>query len=220
MRFYGQFVSPGDLCFDLGAHVGNRTKCWLALGARVISVEPQPICVRYLERTFASDPRFTLVDKAVGAKRGRARFQIAQLFPTISTLSDAWPETLQAFASKSIKWDATVEVEVVTLDDLIATYGQPQFCKIDVEDYEEQVLQGLSHPIAALSFEFFPTTLPKAVRCMDRLAQLGPYVYNWSLTESMDFQSTAWLSFDEMAKCITAYEGRKSGDIYARLTTN
>ena len=23
-QFYAQFMGPGDLCFDIGAHVGNR----------------------------------------------------------------------------------------------------------------------------------------------------------------------------------------------------
>ena len=41
-RFYGQFLSPGDLAFDLGAHVGNRVRVFRRLGARVVAVEPQP----------------------------------------------------------------------------------------------------------------------------------------------------------------------------------
>ena len=44
-RFYAQFIQPGDLCFDLGAHLGNRANAWLALGAKIVAVEPQPSCV-------------------------------------------------------------------------------------------------------------------------------------------------------------------------------
>ena len=39
---YGEFVAPGDLAFDIGAHVGNRTRALVALGCRVVAVEPQP----------------------------------------------------------------------------------------------------------------------------------------------------------------------------------
>ena len=31
--FYGQFIHADDLCFDIGANVGNRTKIFLSLRA-------------------------------------------------------------------------------------------------------------------------------------------------------------------------------------------
>ena len=33
-QLYGHFIAPGDLAFDIGAHVGDRTRCWASLGAR------------------------------------------------------------------------------------------------------------------------------------------------------------------------------------------
>nr|HMT20580.1 hypothetical protein [Promineifilum sp.] len=41
-HFYTPFIRPDDLCFDVGAHVGNRIAAWRRLGARVVAVEPQP----------------------------------------------------------------------------------------------------------------------------------------------------------------------------------
>jgi hypothetical protein len=38
-RFYGQFVGPGDLAFDIGAHLGDRVQAWTDLGARVGTAE-------------------------------------------------------------------------------------------------------------------------------------------------------------------------------------
>ena len=34
--------TPGDLVFDIGAHVGDRVAAFRRLGARVVAVEPQP----------------------------------------------------------------------------------------------------------------------------------------------------------------------------------
>ena len=44
-----QFVRPGDLVFDVGAHVGDRIAAFRRLGARVVAVEPQPALVRTLQ---------------------------------------------------------------------------------------------------------------------------------------------------------------------------
>ena len=37
-RLYRQFVRPGDLVFDIGAHVGDRVAAFRRLQARVIAV--------------------------------------------------------------------------------------------------------------------------------------------------------------------------------------
>ena len=42
--FYSQFISKDNLCFDIGANVGNRTSVFAALKAKVIAVEPQKYC--------------------------------------------------------------------------------------------------------------------------------------------------------------------------------
>src|SRR5688572_22262126 len=54
-RFYSQFVRPGALCFDVGAHAGNRVRCWRALGARVVAIEPQRDFVRILRWLYGGD---------------------------------------------------------------------------------------------------------------------------------------------------------------------
>ena len=55
-RFYRQFLDPGDVAFDIGAHVGSRVRAWRRLGVRVIAVEPQPDCLRVLRVLYGRDP--------------------------------------------------------------------------------------------------------------------------------------------------------------------
>ena len=69
-RFYAGFVRPGDLCFDIGAHVGSRTLSWSRLGATVVALEPQPDFVRLLRWMFARNPRVTVRGEAVAARAG------------------------------------------------------------------------------------------------------------------------------------------------------
>ena len=220
-RFYGQFIAPGDLCFDIGAHVGNRLMTWLWLGADVVGVEPQPACFDVLARLYGSHGRVQLLQAAVGDTAGQATLHINEKNPTITTLSATWRDTLQqtpGFANE--RWTTAVDVPVVTLDDLIARHGRPKFCKIDVEGFETAVLHGLSQPLPIISFEFIPATMPLAYECLDRLDQLGSYRYNWSWGEQHHFQSPEndWLSPNKMRRQLESMAAQeRSGDIYAQL---
>lgn len=212
--FYRQFIRHGDLCFDLGAHTGNHTLALLRIGARVIVVEPHPVFADHIRKRFLRFKEKTVLQKAIAEKEGKQLFRIANNNPTLSTLSESWMEVIRDYGD-NLQWDEELEVEVTTLDRLIKNYGIPAFCKIDVEGYEEKVLAGLSTPLPALSFEFFPTTPHRTVQCIDRLSHLGDYKYNWSFRETYKFLSPDWMSSDEMVSHVCNYIGRKSGDIYA-----
>src|SRR6266581_268182 len=70
--FYEQFVGPGDLCFDIGANVGQTTEALAAVRARVIAVEPNPLCTPVLKWQFGRNADVTIVEKAIGAAPGTA----------------------------------------------------------------------------------------------------------------------------------------------------
>src|SRR5690606_23654267 len=124
--------------------------------------------------------------KALGAAPGKAIMYLNTANPTISTLSDAaWRNQLLRDARYPIKWDERLEVEVITLDDLIGQYGKPVFCKLDIENYEYEALKGLSQPLPLLSFEYYPPRQANALKCLERLQELGDYVYNWSFGETL-----------------------------------
>lgn len=216
VRFYSEFIKPGDLCFDIGAHTGNRTGTWLSMGARVVAAEPQPAFVRLLKKKYSHHPLFVLENSAIGRTGGKAGLFISRMNPAVSTLSSKWKKIMTDFEPE-LAWEDYAEVEVQTLDDLLARYGNPVFCKIDVEGFELEVLKGLSVPLPSLSFELFPTTPKRTMSCIKKLEKSGNYEYNWSLRESFRFKSATWLEASEMIKTMNGYKGRKSGDIYARL---
>ncbi len=215
-RFYAQFMQPGDLCFDVGAHVGNRLQVWRSLGARCVAFEPQPRLFDYLERRFGQDTGLTLLPLAVGATAGTAMLHISTRTPTVTSLSTEWIASVQQDASfRRVAWDKTTEVAVTTLDAMIARHGMPQFCKIDVEGFELAVLQGLSRPLPALSFEYIAAALPMAQQCVLRLEQLGRYQYRYSPGESHRLAAPRWLDAAELLVLLRTLRG--SGDVYARL---
>ncbi|TMQ72840.1 MAG: FkbM family methyltransferase [Candidatus Eisenbacteria bacterium] len=216
--FYAQFVGPGSLVFDIGANLGNRSEIFLGLGARVIAVEPQPICHEVLKGLFGHDRRFTLVPMALGDTPGSATMYLADM-SGLSTLSEDWirkTKTSGRFAAHD--WKQTVTVPVTTLDALVAEHGSPDFCKIDVEGYEPNVLSGLSRSIRAVSFELVAETSENAARCIAHMESLGRYEYNSSKSESMSLERAQWVSGAEMKEIVrTKLHPSYFGDVYARL---
>lgn len=219
-RLYAPFVAPGDLVFDVGAHLGDRTAAFAALGGKVIALEPQPDLLPWLRRLVGRDPRVVIREEAVGREIGTARLAVSEATPTLSTLAHGWRERIvhENPTFRDVRWDRFVEVPVTTLDALIATHGEPRFCKIDVEGHEAETLAGLSRPIEALSIEFVSGSLDVAVACVRRLETLGRYQFNAVLGEGRSFEMPEWRGADEVVRWLEAgADGASSGDLYARL---
>lgn len=218
-RFSRSLLRPGDLAFDLGAHAGNRVYAWTRLGARVVAVEPHPTFYRLLTLLWGRHPRVTTLRLAVGASPGSGRLEISRRTPTVSTLSTAWSGRMEQTRSfRGVHWDTSSPVEVTTLDRLIERFGVPDFCKIDVEGSEVEVLQGLTRPMPSLSFEFHPAAPEFGLPCLDRLENLGAYEYNWSVGETHHFALEKWVGPSEIRDLLEGLSPNAgSGDVYARL---
>ncbi len=218
-RLNAQFVRPGGLAFDIGAHLGDRTGSFLRLGASVVALEPQPRVFRALRLIHGRKAGATLRCEAVGAGQGTLELLVNSCNPTISTASPALVAAAQGSEQwRGQVWDARIKVAVTTLDRLVSEHGRPDFTKIDVEGLEADVLAGLSTPLPALSFEFTTIQRDVALRCLARLAELGDYTYNFSLGEEHRLQHDAWIDGVAMARALSALPAEaNSGDVFARL---
>src|SRR3954467_4332811 len=131
-RLYGQFVRAGDLVFDIGAHVGDRIGSFRRLGARVVAVEPQPLCTQVIRSIYAGDAGVTLLEAVCGDRIGTVTFNINSTNPTISTVSTDFIRAADGAPNwEGEVWDKTIKVPCTTLDALIAEHGLPAFTKID-----------------------------------------------------------------------------------------
>jgi FkbM family methyltransferase len=218
-EFYSQFTKSGGLCIDVGANLGARTEAFLSIGCEVIAVEPQASCIRALEKKFEHHPQVTIVPAALGRQAGTAELHVSPDHVLSSLSPDFVKETTKSGRFARSRWNRSEIVEVRTLDSLIEDHGIPDFIKIDVEGFESDVLNGLSHPVHALCFEWTPELAENALSCCDRLSALGEYEFNLSWGESLRFTRPQWRDADSMKLVIREFSGESLmfGDIYARL---
>lgn len=217
-KLYKGFVNTGDLCFDVGANIGNRIDPLLQLNAKIVAFEPQKHCSRYLKYKFKD--KIEIVTDGLGKAEGVEKFYISNS-STLSTFSSDWIKTVQKQRFKGHSWNKVVDINMTTLDKMIEKYGTPTFIKIDVEGYELDVLKGLSKPIDMISFEYtVPEQINRIIECIDQIqANRIPIECNYSVSENMRFEMSSWLSADSMKQYILSPEFIKTdfGDIYVRL---
>lgn len=204
----------------MGANIGDRTKIFLKLQAKVVAFEPQKICSDYLESALKQERNFILVKKALGDKEGKGQMLISKAH-MLSTLSRYWTEcTKESGRFSSIEWDKKQAVQITTLDKAISEFRVPSFVKIDVEGFEYEVLSGLSMPINCISIEFAAENLQNTCKCIDYLNSLSNVSFQFSKAESMEFELPSWVSADEMQHILSDLVGREElawGDVYIRL---
>jgi FkbM family methyltransferase len=215
-RLHGDFVKSGDLVFDVGAHVGDRVASFRRLGARVVAIEPQRAMVRALRLLYGRDRSVTIEAIAVGRQPGRARMLINSDNPAVSSVSSAFVAAADGAPGwETQRWSEFAEVEVTTLDVLIARHGVPAFIKLDVEGFEAEALFGLSRAVRALSFEFTTIQPDVALACIERCTAMGYARFNAALGESQTMIGE-WVDGREIARWLSALpQAANSGDIYA-----
>jgi FkbM family methyltransferase len=208
-------IKPDDLVFDIGANIGDKAQAILDFGARVVCVEPQPVMAAQLRNRFQGIAKAAVVEKALGETAGTLQMNICSESPVLSTLADHWKTGRFA----NVVWDKKVDVEITTLDAVVAEYGVPKYCKIDVEGYETNVVQGLTSKLGIISFEFTAEFMARAMDVIERLICLGYREFNVSLGEQTTFQFPEWLPYYEVVRILgnNATPGSLMwGDAYAR----
>lgn len=186
LALYSQFLRHGDLAIDVGANIGEKTEAMLILGARVISLEPQPNLVREIKARCSNfGDKLIVIQAAVGDHEGTVALHLRQSSAQASVLSD-WEG----------KPTGVIDVRLKTLDSVIAEHGVPRLCKVDVEGAELQVLRGLSHriPIITLEYHTDERGVGLARECIALLSEMGAVEINATREDGAAMIFPNWLS--------------------------
>lgn len=204
--FWSRYIQPGSLCFDVGADLGWWIRIMRKYRAQVIAIEPQPRSFHRLEAIFRSDPDVFLVPAALGATVGTGTMRVSSASP-LSSMSNHWVEAVsksQRFTG--FTWNREIQVKTTTLDQLINIHGKPDFIKIDVEGYEDQVIAGLSQPVSHILFEFNGEFLLPALDTIRYLSQLGDYRFNFIQGSANVWLLSDWVDSELLMMALFRYD--------------
>ena len=183
--YYNKTIGSGSLIWDIGAHLGNRTRVWLDLGATVRAYEPQPYCAAILANWFGTCSRFTLRPFALGSEAGIKTLHLSASHPTLSSISADWVQRMGRHPRfEGIDWDSTVTIEVIRPGIETNQYGMPDFVKIDVEGSELDILKAFDVLPESLCFEFLPMDRQNAFDCIEYLDAHHQWKWNFVKGES------------------------------------
>jgi FkbM family methyltransferase len=130
-------LRPGDVFYDLGANAGFFSLVAATLVGpvgRCFAFEPDPLNFAGMVEQFSLnglERRCQAFRLAVGSEEGRARLFFETPGGAMGHLGAAAHEG-----------EASVDVDVTTLDRLVGKHPPPHFIKMDVEGSEVQVLDG------------------------------------------------------------------------------
>ena len=219
--FYRALLPSGALVFDVGANVGEFSAIFASVGAMVVAVEPNSDCLRHIKIAYAME-RIEVIQAAVGARNGLAVINLSDERDDLSSLSQEWIGVMER-EHEEYKglWAKQATVPLLTLDTLIERYGIPDFIKIDVEGYEEFVLDGLSAQPPLLSFEINPARPDVTMRCLDKSAFGPESVFNFALGDPTGLELADWVKKEEMKAIVGALQKReKHGDVFVRCSAS
>lgn len=138
-----EFVSKGDIVWDIGANLGLFTFSAASRAGRsghVIAIEADVWLAELLRKSAEQQSNenapVQILPLAVSDSPGMARFNIASRGRCASHLAESRGSTQSGGVRDSVM------VTSVTLDSLLETLPAPRILKIDVEGAEHKVLQG------------------------------------------------------------------------------
>ncbi len=140
----------GEVFIDAGANTGQYAVPLARHFRRGVAIEPNPVAARILRRNLERNhiENVRVLERLVLPTAGRGRLFEGDVLTTWGTVTPS---------------ERSIEVEAVTLDDLLGDHARIDLLKLDIEGREAEVLLSahLLDRVRAISFSGFPEDLEK-----------------------------------------------------------
>lgn len=212
-------LKPNSLIFDIGANYGEKSMPFIKRNFRILMVEPNYMIIDFLRKHYAKYSLVKILQNAVGKKKGKKYFYVSTKNPAISTLDENYRYNKRFL---KFKYDLVFTVNLVTLDYLIQKFGNPDYIKIDTENYEYQVISGLSKKTGIISFEFIHENIDTVKKIFKKLIKLGYNEFNFSEAENSYFYYKKFKKKNQISDLLEDIKKNSLknsefwGDIYAK----
>jgi len=185
---YNEFnLENCNTVIDAGASIGLFTKYMLRKGAKqVLSIEPDSRSVAAFEDNYFSNPKVTLIKKALASTSGTKKFYEWDGNPLISSLDETW-----------VGNDKYEEVDSTTLEQVLDRHSilHLDLLKLDIESGEYEVIEStpdyifdrIDRILLEYHMPFWNTNLPEGrlVPLINKLTRLG---YKYQLAEGNNLE--------------------------------
>jgi FkbM family methyltransferase len=121
-----KFLNTNDIFFDVGAHLGDKSKELIKKEINVVMIEPQPECLKVLRKLYSGNQFVTIVPMGLGKSQQKMEMSINSKQPVISTFAEHW----KTGRFSDSKWDKKITVNITTLDELIKNLVTPNILKL------------------------------------------------------------------------------------------